>query len=110
MAYTDLTPEQQGIVDQHQVSLRAAAGTLSRLLTNMQAVDDFYNAEASAVLALLLGADEIPNPGGLDQAAPLTKDETISIQADFQNILTTYDTAARRQNYSRAAGIAAIVI
>ena len=107
--YDGLSAEDKATVDQHQTSLRAAMGELARAIVNMQAVADFYNAEASAVYAGATGTDEIPNPGGLTQAVHLTQAETLSLQTDINTIIATgandLNSDPRRQNRVRAAGL-----
>ena len=108
-AYDALSPADKATVDQHQTSLRSASGELARAIVNMQAVTDFYNAEASAVYGTMAATDEIPNPGGLTQAVNLTQAETLSLQTDFNTIIATgandLNSDPRRQNRVRAAGL-----
>ena len=84
--------------------IRPSMGELARVNNHLDAANNDYNAQASALLATLTGTDEIPNQAGLAGTAVLTKDEVITLTSYLQGVLTNYNTAGHRQNYVKAAG------
>lgn len=106
MAFSDLTREEQNLLTNFIDTLvRPTLGELARVNNHLEAVDTQYNAVASGLLGRLAGADEIPGEStGLDGAKSLTKDEVVTLVSYAQGVLTNYNTAGHRQNFSKAAG------
>lgn len=105
-AFDSLTDEQKAtILNYVDTLLRPVMGELARALSHMDAVNSDYIAQASAALALLSpGSEEIPDQSGLAGTAVLDKDLIVTLTSYVQNLLTSYNTAAHRQNYVLAAG------
>ena len=105
MAYSDLTPDQQASLDAWMTLFRASVGELARLNNHLDAVNTEYNGAAGEVLALLQGADVIPNTSGLwrSGAEPMTKDQVVTVVSYIQGVLAYY-TSAHRGNIARACG------
>lgn len=103
MAYQDLTAEQQGVVAEYTRLLRAWCGEQARTNNHGDALNSDY-AQVQAILAELQDADVITDGSGLAGAGPLTKAEVVSLTAQSQGILATYNTAGVRQAFAKAAG------
>lgn len=103
-AFVDLTPEQQVIL-QHYVDqlVRPAMGELGRFGVRLEAVNDDYVAQSSAILALLDPGEEIPNGSGLAGAAILNEADVVTLTSYVQGVLA-FNTATHRQNMAKAAG------
>lgn len=103
--YASLTTEQKDIL-QHFVNalVRPAMGEVARMENHLSALNDDYNVQSSAIMALLdSDAVIIPNESGLSGTASLTKGEVITLVSYAQGILG-YNTSGHRQNYVKAAG------
>ena len=103
--FNELTAEQQATI-QHYVDIliRPVMGEFARLLNHFDATNSDYNAQSSAAIALLDTSAEIPDKSGLSGTAVLDKEMVISMTSYVQNSLTSYNSAAHRQNYVKAAG------
>lgn len=103
--FGDLTSEEQATL-LHYVDrlLRPVMGDLARTLNRISAVVDDYNAQSSAVLALLDTGAEIPDNSGLAGTAVLDKENIVSFSAQTAALLVDYYTASHRQAYVKAAG------
>lgn len=103
MAWADLSPEEQGIVGEYTRLIRAWCGEQARTNNHGQALNSDY-AQVQAIFAKLQDSDLIADGSGLAGAATLTKAEVVSLTAQSQGILATYDTAGVRQAFAKAAG------
>ncbi len=104
MAYTDLTTEQQTQLQDWLTIVRPMMGELARLNNQFRVAKDAHASHVGAILALLVGSDEVPNETGLAGATAVTVAELAGILTDANAILTTYDTDAKRQVISKFAG------
>jgi hypothetical protein len=105
MAFNELTAEQQGIIAEYVRQQRAVVGEFARLLNHMAALDNMYDGQVTAAWASLGDADIIVDGSGLAGISQLTKAEVASIATAVQAILSTYQTGALRQLYTRMAGM-----
>ena len=103
--FSDLTPEQQGIVAEYTRQQRAMVGAFARLLNQFEALDNMYDGQVTAAWAALGDNDMIVDGSGLAGVSQLTKQEVASIATAVQAILTTYQSEALRQLYVRMAGL-----
>jgi hypothetical protein len=103
MGYAELTAEQKNVLSEYVRLLRAWCGEQARTNNHGQALNSDY-AQVQAVLAELQDTDVITDGSGLAGAGQLTKAEVVSLTAQSQGILATYDTAGLRQAYAKAAG------
>jgi hypothetical protein len=74
MAFADLTPEQQGAVAEYVRQMRAMVGEFARLLNRFEALDNMYDGQAAAILAL---AESV---GAATKQEPPV--ETVSVEAE----------------------------
>ena len=103
--FSELTAEQQGIVAEYTRQQRAMVGEFARLLNRFEALDNMYDGQVTAAWASLGNADIIVDGSGLAGISQLTKAEVASIATAVQAILSTYQTGALRQLYTRMAGM-----
>jgi hypothetical protein len=103
--FNELTAEQQATIQHYvDVLVRPVMGEFARLLNHFAATNSDYNAQASAALSLLDAGAEIPDQSGLAGTAVLDKDLVVTMTSYMQGSLTSYNSAAHRQNYVKAAG------
>lgn len=111
MAFGDLTQEQQDSVQALCGMARPLAGELARVLEKFQAVVAYYSGNVETILALLDGADEIPNATGLVGAQAMTKTELVNLvgylitaSATADGASGSYNTNYHRALYAKACG------
>lgn len=109
--YSELTQEQQDILQNMTNLCRSWAGEVARTNNHGEAINTTYNAQVSTILSSLDAGQIIPNISGLDGAASLTKEEVITLVSHIQNMLTDmsshtsgFNTASLRQAWAKAAG------
>ena len=102
--YDSLTDEQKDILQYYMNHVRDWCGTQGRINHIAEAINDDYNAQASAIISSLDANEVIPDTSQLDGTVAITKEELISITAHIQGVLTNYNTTAVRQLWTKAAG------
>ena len=99
--------EQESLLVWVNTLTRPTMGELARVCNHLDTVNVEYNGpqnNTNGNLSKLSGSDVIPVSGsGLEGAEDLTKDQLITLISYAQNVLS-YNTAAHRTNYARAAG------
>jgi len=105
MAFTDLTPEQQGIVREYTRQQRALIGEFARWLNRIEAADNMYDGQVTAAWGTLGPGDVVTDDSGLAGVSTLTKAEIASIADAFQALVAQYQTEPLRQLYVRMAGM-----
>ena len=105
--WANLTAEQRDVYSVWERDLRAVAGEFQRLLDKMADLETVWDGQILGVLAALDDNTVVPNSSGLAGSESLNSDsEAAVIRADFDAILTTYNTAAKQQLRGKAAGLA----
>ena len=105
--WANLTAEQRDVYSVWERDLRAVAGEFQRLLDKMADLETVWDGQILSVLAALDDNTVVPNSSGLAGSESLNSDsEAAVIRADFDAILTTYNTAAKQQLRGKAAGLA----
>jgi len=108
--YASLTTEQKDVLQTWLNLLRSWAGEQARVNNHGAVIDVMYNAQISAILAVLDDNAIIPNTSGLAGSQGLDVDaEAVSIEAHIQGILTNYNTSGHRQLWTKAAGAANLI-
>jgi len=107
--WADLTPEQQGIAGSWMRNVRAAAGVLSRNLTDMDELKVAYTSEVAAIFALLDADADIEDGSGLQDAQLLNKTELNPMILALNSLVTDYYTDDMRALYQALAGINAVL-
>lgn len=110
MAYEDLTPEQQTMLDEWLTLVRPMLGELGRLVYRFSVAQDAYNSHVGDIFALLAGSDEVPNASGLAGAATVLKSEMVTVLTDAADLVTTFDTDEKRQLMTKFAGAASLIV
>lgn len=103
MNFEDLTAEEQAVLADYVRILRAWCGEQARMNNHGEALNSAF-AQVQAILAQLDDADPVADGSGLDGAMTLTKAEIVSITANMQGLLASYNTAGLRQVFAKAAG------
>ncbi len=109
MQYDALTAEQKATLDAFMTLLRPWAGEAARANNHAQLIDDTYEASATGVIASLDAGAVVPNNTGLAGAMPLTKEEVLELVTDIKTLQAGFNTPAKRQLISKAAGAGNIV-
>ncbi len=104
MAYSDLTTDQQKQIQDWMQLVRPIQGEIARLLHHVGAAKTAYDSHVGDILALLAGTDEIPNESGLAGAVGMDKSELTTILLLMSGMLTTYETPANRELWTRSCG------
>ena len=102
--YSELTTEQQNLLQAFLNNIRGWSGEQGRTNNHGEAFNDDYNAQVSAIISSLDAAEVIPNTSGLAGAASIVKEDLVSVVAHVQGILTSYNTTAHRQLWTKHAG------
>ena len=109
--YTDLTTEQQNILQDFTNLCRAWAGEQARVNNHGDAINTTYNAQVVTILSSLDTGEVIPQTSGLAGSASLTKEEVTTLVSHIQNMLTDmsthtsgFNTSTLRQAWAKAAG------
>ena len=103
--FSDLTPEQQGIVAEYTRQQRAMVGAFARLLNQFEGLDNMYDGQVVQAWQSMAASDVIVDGSGLAGTSQLTKAEVTSIADAVQVILATYQTESLRRLYTRMAGL-----
>ena len=103
--FSDLTPEQQGIVAEYTRQQRAMVGAFARLLNQFEGLDNMYDGQVVQAWQSMAASDVIVDGSGLAGTSQLTKAEVTSIADAVQVILATYQTEPLRRLYTRMAGL-----
>lgn len=104
MAYIDLTADQKKQLQDWLQLIRPIQGETGRALNHMAAAKTAYDSHVGDVLALLASGDNVPNESGLAGAIDVDKSELTAILAMLNSMLTTYDTPANRELWTKFCG------
>ena len=106
MTYAELSAEQKAVLDAFMMAYRPTMGRVSQMLKAMANMVDAANAGVTDILDGLDVDAAIGDPTGLAGAQPLLKTQILSDIEGFETVLAIYDTAEKRQERIRAAGLA----
>ena len=108
MAYSDLTTDQKKHLQDWLQLVRPIQGevarAVARALNHMGAAQTAHDSHVGDVLALLASGDVIPNESGLAGAIDVDKSELTAILSLLSGMLTTYDTPANRELWTKFCG------
>ena len=111
--WASLTPAQQKVItDYVGGTIRPLASQLAIVLNHMNAANIAWNAQVSAVNALLTGTEVILDNTSLVGAAQITATELTNIVTavgGIQAILSSAGDAAHYQEYSKLCGAGNII-
>lgn len=104
--YEELTAEQQDVLQTFINQLRSVAGEQARVNNHWEALNTMWSAQILAILAVLDDNAIPPNTSGLAGSQALDVDaEVATIRGHGNGILTTYNTSAIRELWTKAAGV-----
>ncbi len=105
--YDSLSAEDKAVVQNVVNLMRAGAGEIGRVFNHYQAIANDTNA--TGLVVSIDAGETIPNTSGLAGADDMTRAELVSMWTDFVAMRSTYDIAANRAAWSKAAGINALL-
>ena len=105
--YASLTEEEKAIVDNFDLTMRRIALRLVRAMNYMKALSEDTNA--TSIFQTLDNGEVIPNPSGLAGSDSMTRAELQSIFSEWQTLLTSHNTTAARNSYSKLIGVTNMV-
>lgn len=103
MSVAGATPAQLAELSSYVVLLRGVSSSLMKLMAQMNALQNAYNANISSIIGTPAGTIIVDNTG-LAGAVPLTDSQVVTITSYFENILTTYYDTGHQQNLTLACG------
>lgn len=101
--YASLSAEDKAVVDNFTNIMRTTAGEFARALNHMNAIAQDSNAVA--IFQTLDAGEYVPNRSGLAGADSMTKAELQSVFLVFDALVTSHNTTANRNAWTKMAGI-----
>ena len=107
-SYDDLSPEDQGKIDNLLSHVRPAAGTFAQSSHTAKLIRQ--SGEVTGAVSLISGLDSgtIPNKTGLAEAQSLEPSQVQELLADLEQVVSEFGSDAKTDLYIAAAGINAI--
>ena len=101
--YDSLSTEDKAVIDNFTNVMRSSAGEAGRLMNHLEAIQEDSNAVA--IFTTLDGTEVIPNMSGLAGADSMTKAELQAVFVDYGTMTTNHNTTAKREAWTKMAGI-----
>jgi hypothetical protein len=105
--YASLSDSDKAVVQNTVQLIRGMTGSFARNFNALNAIAADTNA-INLILSIDAG-DTIPNESGLAGADDMTRSELAAIYNDFVTMRDAHDDAAARAEWSKAAGINALI-
>ena len=105
--YASLSDSDKAVVQNTVQLIRGMTGSFARNFNTLAAIAADTNA-INLILSVDAG-DTIPNESGLAGADDMTRAEIAGVYQDFVTMKSTHDDAAARAEWSKAAGINALL-
>lgn len=103
--YNALETQEKETVETFDRNLRGAMGSLQRVMNTLEGLKVTYIAQVNSIVTTLNAGEDIPDTSGLAGSVPLDYDtEWSALITDLNNLLTTYNSDARKQIRDKAAG------
>jgi hypothetical protein len=102
--FNELPEAERTELEQFLILFRASMGELSRTMSRFEILKAAYQGQIQPIVQLLDTDAVIPNTSGLRGAAAMTKAEMLALFADLNQLLTDYNTDAKKQARVKAAG------
>lgn len=103
MSVANATSEQLAELSNFVVNLRAVIASFAQVQYQMNALNQAWNANISAIIGTPAGT-VIADNTGLAGAVPLTDTQVSTLVSDIQAVMTTYFTTAAQQLYAQVCG------
>ena len=103
MSVATATPAQLAQLSTYVVQLRAVSSQFMKAMSQMNALQNYYNETVSGIIGTPAGTTIVDNTG-LAGAMPLTDTQVVTMTSWFENILSTYYTATYQQQFTSACG------
>jgi len=108
-AYDDLSPEDQGKIDDLLSHVRPAAGTFAQSAHTAELIGASGSVTGAVSLIDSLDSGTIPNRTGLAEAQPLTPDQVKELLADLEKVVSEFGSDAKSSLQIAACGVNAII-
>lgn len=108
-SYDDLSPEDQGKIDDLLSHVRPAAGTFAQSAHSAQLINASGSVTGAVSLIDSLDSGTIPNKTGLAEAQALAPDQVKELLSDLAAVAATYGTAEKSALQIAACGVNAII-
>ena len=108
-SYDDLSPEDQGKIDDLLTHVRPAAGTFAQSANTAKLIGQSGDVTGAKALIDSLNAGTIPNKTGLAEAQPLTPDQGKELLADLEKVVSEFGTPQKSSLQIAACGVNAII-
>ena len=108
-SYDDLSPEDQGKIDDLLTHVRPAAGTFAQSAHNAELIGASGAVTGATALIASLDSGTIPNKTGLAEAQPLEPSQVQELLADLAAVAATYGTPEKSALQIAACGVNAII-
>ena len=108
-SYDDLSPEDQGKIDDLLSHVRPAAGTFAQSSHTAKLIGQSGSVTGATALLASLDSGTIPNKTGLAEAQPLEPSQVQELLADLAAVAATYGTPEKTSLQIAAAGVNAII-
>ena len=107
--YADLSPEEQGKIDDLLTHVRPAAGTFAQSSHTAKLIQQSGQVTGAVSLIDSLDAGTIPNKTNLAEAQPLEPSQVQELLADLAAVAATYGTPEKSALQLAACGVNAII-
>lgn len=104
-SYTELTSEQQELLQAFLNFARAWVGEQARAFNHADVAKDAYTSQIASIMAQLDAGSVLPNSSGLDGAQSITKEELGAVVTAINGMLTSYNTTAIREAWTKLCGL-----
>ena len=108
-SYDDLSPEDQGKIDDLLSHVRPAAGTFAQSSHTAKLIGQSGDVTGATSLISSLDAGTIPNKTGLAEAQPLEPSQVQELLADLEKVVTEFGTPEKSALQIAACGVNAII-
>lgn len=103
MTVANATPAQLAELSNFVVNLRAVIASFAQVQYQMNALNQAWSANISAIIGTPAGTT-ITDATGLAGAVPLTDTQVSQLVTDIQNVMATYFTTGAQQLYAQVCG------
>lgn len=108
-SYDDLSPEDQGKIDDLLSHVRPAAGTFAQSSHNAELIGASGAVTGATALIASLDSGTIPNKTGLAEAQPLEPSQVQELLADLETVVSEFGTPEKSSLQIAACGVNAII-
>ena len=101
--------EQQALSGNIRVAAPIAIVALAAILNRLAQLDATWQASILSLVTSLDVASIVPDTTGLAAAAPLLREDVLTVMTGIEAFLATYNSVAYRQTYTKIGGLSAAI-